>query len=325
MESLMEVLVKDEPMDNSGRSGNDIGQFLCDGGQFDSNLLPGVRNMYSSSKIEISISSDCEDINASGMGGIFDEDQSHEASFVNNSALSSSGSSSSSISCSSSSSSSLNVTGTKRKNHEEFEVCDGKSSNSSSDNASGTVFIVHDLSITSSAATEASLLLVPRPRHLPDRHPEFPSLSPEFLAHFASWADYGINRNRKVTSRMQAVMADMEKVLEDDPYAKFVVFSQHIESLIAVEHMLRAPDGPRGDHQAPYDCVTVGVKEPARERERNISRFCDDTHCNVCLIATGVAATGLTLTVARVCYFLEPTHNAAEEAQVLAFFSNCVL
>ena len=65
----------------------------------------------------------------------------------------------------------------------------------------------------------------------------------------------------------------------------------------------------------------MAVKETAKERERNLSRFCDDADCNVCLIATGVAATGLTLTVAHVCYFLEATPNAAEEAQVWICFA----
>ena len=59
----------------------------------------------------------------------------------------------------------------------------------------------------------------------------------------------------------------------------------------------------------------MGVTETVKEREKNLSRFCDDADCNVCLIATGVAATGLPLTVAHVCYFLEATPNAAEISQ----------
>lgn len=53
--------------------------------------------------------------------------------------------------------------------------------------------------------------------------------------------------------------------------------------------------------------------------EKNISlrRFIEDPLCNVCLLSTGTAAVGLTLTVASVCYMLEPLASASEEAQAL--------
>ena len=87
--------------------------------------------------------------------------------------------------------------------------------------------------MTTSAATEASLDLTPIPRHLPGRNPDFPSLSSLFLAHFNYWSDHGMSRNSEMTSRMQAVVADMEQVLEDEPFPKFIISSQHVESITA--------------------------------------------------------------------------------------------
>jgi hypothetical protein len=51
--------------------------------------------------------------------------------------------------------------------------------------------------------------------------------------------------------------------------------------------------------------------------EDALTRFNTDPACNVCLLTSGSSAAGLTLTAAKVCYILEPTHNAAEEAQAL--------
>lgn len=48
-----------------------------------------------------------------------------------------------------------------------------------------------------------------------------------------------------------------------------------------------------------------------------MNRFLKDPACNICLIPLGSGASGLTLTVARVCYFLEPVQNAAVEAQAV--------
>ena len=40
-----------------------------------------------------------------------------------------------------------------------------------------------------------------------------------------------MGRNSEMTSRMQAVVADMEQVLEDEPFPKFIMFRQHVESI----------------------------------------------------------------------------------------------
>ena len=119
-----------------------------------------------------------------------------------------------------------------------------------------------------------------------------------------------------LSSRMSAVVADIEEVRKDDPTAKFVIFSQHAEALSAAVRMLHPLSLRQGPECIPYNCVTVGTKEKPGEREENLRRFNEDPNCNICLLTNGVAATGLTLTIAHVCYMLEPTHNASDEAQV---------
>ena len=85
---------------------------------------------------------------------MLDEGQYRKGRYVNKNVFSDSSSSSSSSNGSSSSSSSssrgsLNITGLKRKNHDESEIHNGRSSNSNNDNESGTIFTVYDLSMTS--------------------------------------------------------------------------------------------------------------------------------------------------------------------------------
>ena len=65
-----------------------------------------------------------------------------------------------------------------------------------------------------------------------------------------------------------------------------------------------------------FKCVTVDSHASSAVRKSSLDAFNEDPDCNVLLLTTGIAATGLTLTIAHVCYMLEPTHNAAIEAQV---------
>lgn len=126
----------------------------------------------------------------------------------------------------------------KRKSDD--DACKGigdtsSSSNSNFDNQIGTEFIVPDFSIACPAAAEASLLLTPLPTNLPPRDWEYPSLTEEFLAHFYDWRG-----DNMLTARMAAVVEGMKEVLKMEPSAKFVIFSQHSESLTAARNMLSA-------------------------------------------------------------------------------------
>jgi E3 ubiquitin-protein ligase SHPRH len=52
--------------------------------------------------------------------------------------------------------------------------------------------------------------------------------------------------------------------------------------------------------------------------QESLRRFNDEPDCNVLLLASGPAASGLTLTIANTLYVLEPTDNAAQEAQAVS-------
>ena len=56
----------------------------------------------------------------------------------------------------------------------------------------------------------------------------------------------------------------------------------------------------------------------SKTRDENLHRFNEDPACNVLLLASGPGSAGLTLTIANTLYMLEPTANAAEEAQAVS-------
>ena len=138
----------------------------------------------------------------------------------------------------------------------------------------------------------------------PQNRAQYPAISPKILGIFLR------KDMLAVSSRIRAVSRDMDLVHEEDPVAKFVIFSQYPDSLPHVKTALRLlgkasiilTTGGRNDN--------LGIAEV-------VNTFLSDEKVPVLLLATGPSAAGLTLTGARVCYMLEPVHNAAEEAQAL--------
>ena len=178
---------------------------------------------------------------------------------------------------------------------------------------SETKFIVPALDVSFPAPVEKDFLNLPKPRQweMVARRGDLPSIAPEPLTHFAF---------RGLSSRMNAVLADIKEVQRDDPFAKFVIFSQFAESLRAIQRQfgvvsrqLQMEDRP-GFETALVDLSSTGG---VKATEEALTRFNSDPECNICLLTLGASAAGLTLTQAKVCYILEPTHNAAEEAQAL--------
>ena len=188
-----------------------------------------------------------------------------------------------------------------------------------------TKLIIPEFSLHGSAPVVADLEdflgVIPAWDMMP-RDVRYPSLDSAIL----TYLDCFQTRKDCLSSRMGALLADMAAVRASDPAAKFVIFSQHVESLTAVSNMLRAAERMRaaedgagsahgdGVEHSLYKSVIFDGKAATRS---NISAFIEDPACSICLVTTGAAATGLTLTVAQTCYFIEPTHEAAEEAQAL--------
>ncbi|KAJ1430447.1 P-loop containing nucleoside triphosphate hydrolase protein, partial [Ochromonadaceae sp. CCMP2298] len=182
-----------------------------------------------------------------------------------------------------------------------------------------TVFIRPPLSMRSSALSSQHLSsYLPSLPHLP-RDPFLPSLDPNALSIFR-----GIGAHHP-SSRMLALLDDMKSTLEEDPLARFVIFSQYRESLGAALVALRG-----AGHSA--EMVVGSAASPANQIA--FGRFCGvgggmgggrgmgiggiggDLRC--LLLTTSVSAAGLTLTAAHTLYMLEPTHSMTDEAQAVA-------
>jgi hypothetical protein len=153
-----------------------------------------------------------------------------------------------------------------------------------------------------------------------------PFTSSSFGGHSSSQSNVDIEY---FSSRFMAVLEDMKTVLRDDPFAKFVMFSQHSSTLTAFKKMFTALNNRQDRHRLLVDestqtqintqfhCAVIDG-HGSRKTEEELDRFRNNPECNVCLLTTGVAATGLTLTMAYTCYILEPAYNAAEESQALS-------
>ena len=213
----------------------------------------------------------------------------------------------------------------KNNNNNNSSISNGSDSNSGSSSSSGnspessdkntTQFIIPILTAHSTAAHPDALKSIPRPSWIVGRNPEYPSLEPDFLSHF-SYLMYG--QGRLISSRMQAVLTDILDVRKEDADAKFIIFSQYPASLKEAMTALMGMNRTHLDmlNGVLFDCAIVDSKSTPTERANNLKRFTEVGSCNVCLLPIGAAAAGLTLTVSRVCYMLEPTHSAADEAQV---------
>jgi len=120
---------------------------------------------------------------------------------------------------------------------------------------------------------------------------------------------------------MLAVLSDMKVRLRLDPLQKFVMFSQHHECLEMVQstfELVSSEQFPIDTFHHKLSSVRADSHTSKQQREENLQTFYHDSSCNVLLLTSGTAASGLTLTMASVCYILEPSANAGEEAQALS-------
>jgi hypothetical protein len=133
------------------------------------------------------------------------------------------------------------------------------------------------------------------------RDPSLPSLAPTALPIFRRAATH-------LTPKIKALLDDMETVKKDDLFAKFVIFSQYKETILVMQSILAAKN---------IQSAAL-VTSTSLDNQSSLRTFYQDPNCNVLLLTTGVAATGLTLTIAHILYMLEPCANAAEEAQAVS-------
>jgi len=198
-----------------------------------------------------------------------------------------------------------------------IHYCNNSSSSSSSSSTpEDSVFIVPTFRVDTLADTEDQLKgydFLNAWQLMPREH-EYPSLDPTIITMF-----HLFRTQQMTSSRLAAVLADMRAVQKDDPFAKFVIFSSYGESLQSCRKLFERENTQEANtNLRPLNSVLVEAKGNLTNKQQSLKQFNEDPNCNICLLSTGVAATGLTLTIAHVCYILEPLHNAADEAQALS-------
>lgn len=145
-----------------------------------------------------------------------------------------------------------------------------------------------------------------------------PAVPGRLLAHLreSSGIEPGRGRGRqqqqmKWSSKVQELLDELASMAETDATAKVVVFSsiktavQHLSVVLAAEGIGHTKI-IRGDTQL--------------SQQEAVHRFNTDSACRVLVLHAGVAAAGLTLTVARTVVLMEPFLKRGEELQA---FNRC--
>ena len=108
--------------------------------------------------------------------------------------------------------------------------------------------------------------------------------------------------------KVKALLLALHAVFEKDSTNKVVIFSQVKEALL---HVSKVFDEDRIGHNR----IIPG--DQLAEREAAVHGFVKDPSCRVLLLHAGVAAAGLTLTVARHVFLLEPFLSIGDELQAM--------
>ena len=206
-------------------------------------------------------------------------------------------------------------------------VYTGSSSSSSNSNGESneTNLIIPKFKEKTSAycVEDLSSLKQPSAFMMQGRQANYPSIEPAAITYFSHWQgdtalfDIFDHSDMPTTSRIEALLSDMVIRLKQDPFTKFVIFSQFSESLDLLNTVLPKMPLAVGGSSIKLKCSSLDHRGKKDVKSENLRKFCEEPDQNVLLLLMGTAAAGLNLTVANVCYFLEPTHNAADEAQAL--------
>ena len=188
----------------------------------------------------------------------------------------------------------------------------------------------------SPAATAESYEELPLPEGVAPRHePGLMALPPAFLAHADAARRPGGGRSAKMRALVDLVEG---RVAVDDgtgavtrgeggarvapPMRKVVVFSQFPATLKVAQDVLEA-EGVGCSAIAPGVKLPLDPRDPTGQtrlspeetRKQAVTLFNADPECRVFLLHVGVAAAGLTLTVADTMVLMEPLASASDEAQ----------
>ena len=187
------------------------------------------------------------------------------------------------------------------------------------DGGQGLQFIIPALDCTSVAVTSDDIKQreerATRQQYhcpLPLRDVNLPSISRYAISVFRR---HGRKLSLDLSPRLIALLEDIKQTQKSDPFSKFVIFSQYKESL-QVAHDLLSDDRVFEQCQL-YQPLNCTIMKRHHDGD-HLKRFYVDPLCNVLFLTLSAASSGLTLTMAKTLYILEPTPSAVDEAQAIS-------
>ncbi|KDD74858.1 SNF2 family domain-containing protein, partial [Helicosporidium sp. ATCC 50920] len=110
------------------------------------------------------------------------------------------------------------------------------------------------------------------------------------------------------STKIEALREEVARMLEADPSAKAIVFSQFTSFLDLCAFRLR---------QCGVQCVQLVGSTTMAARNRQIDAFCNDPDVRVFLMSLKAGGMALNLTAASHCFIMEPWWNPAAEWQAM--------
>ncbi|EKX38257.1 hypothetical protein GUITHDRAFT_77334, partial [Guillardia theta CCMP2712] len=148
----------------------------------------------------------------------------------------------------------------------------------------------------------------------PTAPPPAPSRSgkaPRIMQRFSRLDDF------KSSTKIEALMEELELLVENDSSAKAIVFSQFVSMLDLIAYRLELLPPPHSSQLAGIRVVKLDGRMTFDARDRHIASFCEDADTRVFLISLKAGGVALNLTVASAVYIMDPWWNPAVEFQAM--------
>ncbi|KAL3701101.1 hypothetical protein R1sor_019123 [Riccia sorocarpa] len=120
--------------------------------------------------------------------------------------------------------------------------------------------------------------------------------------------DAGNVKGVQMNSKLKTLLADLDKVREENPGAKVLIFSQFMQTIAWLK-------GEFKKQNITYRFISGDM--PMKKRAQAIEAFQKDPPTTVFLLSIRTGAVGITLTAASHVYMLEPCLNPALEEQAV--------
>ena len=112
----------------------------------------------------------------------------------------------------------------------------------------------------------------------------------------------------QTSTKMEALMEELSKMIKNDLGAKAIVFSQFVSMLDLIEYRIQIGG---------IKCTKLQGSMNIDQRDEVIKEFNEDHECKVLLISLKAGGVALNLTVANYIYIMDPWWNPAAEMQAI--------